>query len=55
MFSKGEKVVYDGNQYILLWIYENEQCEIQKEDDIHKIELTDLSKLNHPELAVLHG
>lgn len=52
LFSKGEKVVFQGNQYTLLWIYDNEQCEIQKEDDIHTIELTRLTELAHSGLVL---
>lgn len=45
MFEQGEKVFYQGNRYIVLWIYDNNQCELQREDDQYNIELAHTSQL----------
>lgn len=55
MFLQGEKVVYRGDSYIVLWIYDNNQCEIQREDDQYRIEVTHTSQLAHQEMTVLHN
>ncbi len=55
MFTQGEKVVFQGDRYIVLWIYDNNQCEIQREDDQYRIEVTHTSQLTHQEMAVFQN
>ncbi|MFC7393907.1 hypothetical protein [Scopulibacillus cellulosilyticus] len=53
MFMKDELVIYQGEQYTILWVYENQQCELQKVDDCHTVVLSHLSEVEFVELAAI--
>lgn len=41
----GDIVVYKGNKYQILWIYDNGQCEIKKADSLNEVVIASISEL----------
>ncbi|HWO97694.1 MAG TPA: hypothetical protein VNM45_15445 [Bacillus sp. (in: firmicutes)] len=41
----GSTVIFRGEKYKVVWLYDNGTCEIKKKDSLGKVELVSLSEL----------
>lgn len=41
----GDIVIYKGNEYQILWVYDNGQCEIKKINSINEVIIAPISEL----------
>jgi hypothetical protein len=41
----GSSVIFRGEKYKIIWLYDNGTCEIKKKDSLGQVELVQLSEL----------
>ncbi|MBZ5752746.1 hypothetical protein [Metabacillus rhizolycopersici] len=48
----GSSVMFKGEKYKIIWLYDNGTCEIKKKDSLGQVELVKISELKTFEKAI---